>query len=380
MTAHLLILGWVSSLVFGAGYMILPVMASTRLWSLRLAWIHLALHALGVPWMVTGFLWMDFAEVGHGGSAIFIGIILAVINLMKTASRFNRWDPAEITFLFAFFWLLANSALAMLMLVNKYIPVTELDPQRLIGIHAHLGLIGFLWMVLLGSSLKLLPMFLISEREPGVFSWIGCILLNIGLVLIIVIGLYSYDGYQMAAVWLLSIGTLFYFVDIARTLLSARRKIDWGILTAVCGLLSGGLLFVWVLAGAPVCGQEEVLSLREQMGIYFVLAIFGPFTLSIFGMGTRIIPFLIWQLRYAPRVGREKLPTVQDLSRKSGLLPLWISFCLGWIYLVAGELTGQIIGAQIGIMLMLIGTGWFFYTLRPALRGMLADDVRVVEP
>lgn len=380
MTAHLLILGWVSSLVFGAGYMILPVMASTRLWSLRLAWVHLALHALGVPWMVTGFLWMDFAEVGHGGSAIFVGIILAVINLMKTASRFNRWDPAAITFLFAFFWLLANSALAILMLVNKFIPVTELDPQHLIGIHAHLGLIGFLWMVLLGASLKLLPMFLISEREPGALSWLGCVLMNIGLVLIIMIGLYSYDEYRVAAIWLLAIGTLFYFIDIARTLFSARRKIDWGILTNVFGLLSGGVLFVWVLAGSPICAEETVLGIREQMGIYFTLAIFGPFTLSIFGMGTRIIPFLIWQLRYAPRVGREKLPTVQDLSRKSGLLPLWISLCLGWLYLAAGQLTGQIIGAQIGIMLMLIGTGWFFYTLRPALRAMLADDIQIANP
>lgn len=372
--AHLLVLGWLSSMIFGAGYMILPVMATTRLWSTRLAWWHLVLHVIGVPWMVLGFIWMDFAEVGHGGSAVFIGIILVVINLMKTASRFNRWDPAVITFLFAFFWLLINSSLAIVMLVNKYIPMTEMNPQNMIGIHAHLGLVGFLWMVLLGASLKLLPLLTASPRRPGWFAWLGCIVLNLGLLLLLIVGFYDYYQYQQTVVWLFLVGTLLYFADVARVLFAAQRKLDWGVITVICGLLFGVLLLIWVLVGSPVWGVARAETLREQMRIYFSLALLGPFALAVFGMGTRIIPYLVWHLKYAHLGNRTDLPEVQDLARKSGLLPMWISLVAGWIYLAMGQLTGELGGVQIGMMLILIGTGWFFYTLVPALQTMLAGS------
>jgi hypothetical protein len=373
---HLMILGWVSSLIFGAGYMILPVMAAVRLWSLRLAWIHLILHAVGMPWMLTGFVLMDFAEVGHGGTAVFVGMILFIINLVKTASRFNRWEPAQITFIDALFWLLVTSGLAMGMMVNKYIPIFRLEPQSLIAIHAHLGLIGFLWMILLGASLKLFPMFLISKRNPGVFSWVGCILLNIGLLMIVLTVMTGQESSRNLVIGAILLGSLSYVIDVGRVWLSSQRNKDWGVYSALTGLVFGIVLIAWAWHGGMADESIMAEGLRGQARIYFALALFGPFTFAIFGMGTRIIPFLSWQLRYAPRVGREVLPTVRDLVREEGLFPLWVSLVCGWLFLAMGLLSGEVFGVQIGLMLFLVATGWFFYVLLPALRTMVAEDVR----
>lgn len=369
---HLFVLGWISSLIFGAGYMILPVMASTRLWSLRMAAVHLALHAIGLPWMLAGFLWMDFTEAGHGGSLVFAGIILFVINLLLTASQRNRWNPPQITVVSALFWLTATAFLAILMLVNKYIPIFKFDAQWLIAMHSHMGLLGFLWLLLLGSTLKLFSMFLISKHSPGFFSWAGCLIFNLGLLMMIPGELYAQGTQRKVMIAALLIGSLCYLVDIARILLGSNRKADWSIWTTVIGLLTGVGVMAWVAAGAPTPWASEPFATRDLIRTYFILALFGPFTLAIFGMGTRIIPFLVWQLKYASLAGTPGLPTVQDLRRSYSIWAVGLSFTAGWIFMLLGLLLGDVAALQIGILLMLIGTGWFFYSISPALFAILS--------
>lgn len=369
--AHLLVLGWVSSVIFGAAYMILPVMAATPLWSRKLAWGHWLLHAIGLPWMVISFWVWDFAEVGHGGSVVFIGIVFFAINLISTSSRFNRWEPAHATLLSALFWLLVTAGIGLFMLANKYIPMTTLDPQWLVGVHAHMGLLGFFWLILLGAGLKLVPMFMVSSRTPGWASWAGWVMINTALLLMLPMDLAGRSAGFQWLVWMMAVGSLLYAWDLARMIFASRRKFDWGLATAGCGLLTAGLIFIWLLAGSPGWQGEEGNIVREQARTYFVLSILGVFTLGIFGMAGRIIPFLVWQIRLAPLVGHQPLPTVRELVRPYGQVAVFISMATAWAYLAAGQLTGQPAGIQIGAMLFLIGFVWFAYNLEPAFRVMI---------
>jgi hypothetical protein len=47
---------------------------------------------------------------------------------------------------------------------------------------------------------------------------------------------------------------------------------------------------------------------------YAVLALGGWVSLTIVGMMLKIVPFLVWYRVYAPRAGRERVPTLAQLS------------------------------------------------------------------
>lgn len=72
--AALVCFGFVGSFVFGAAYVISPVMANSSLFSERLTVAHLLLHGLGIAWLITVFAGMPFLENPQFG--FFSGIIL----------------------------------------------------------------------------------------------------------------------------------------------------------------------------------------------------------------------------------------------------------------------------------------------------------------
>ncbi len=375
--AHLVVLGWTGSLLFGGGYLVLPVLSTVRLWSVKLAGVHLLLHAIGLPWMIAHFFLMDFDRVGHGGTLIFLGMVLFVVNLAVTSHRTNRWDPANLTVYTALFWLLIAGGLAVFLLVNRALGLFAIEHEWVMALHAHFGLVGFLWMLIIGAGLKAVPMFLVSSRQPGFFSWCGYLVFNAGLLLLIPLELYERSSFRGFVVLLIGLASVLYGIDFIRILLSRKQRLDTGLIAAATGLVTVFLLFGWVLAGRPMWPGAGEIIIGEQVRIYFIISLFGSFSLILFGMGMRVVPFMVWQMYYAPRVGNPNLPSSRDLIVPGGAQAVFVSLLLGWGYLAAGQLTNEIVGVQLATMLLLIGAGWFIYTVHPALGTLLGAPVTI---
>ena len=93
--AHMNVVGFLTMLVFGVGYQLLPRLFGHPLWSQRLAIAHLYLANLGLAGLVVGFLMQpgnpDAARwaVAGGGSLYALGALFWVWNLWHT---FNAAD------------------------------------------------------------------------------------------------------------------------------------------------------------------------------------------------------------------------------------------------------------------------------------------------
>ena len=88
-----------------------------------------------------------------------------------------------------------------------------------------------------------------------------------------------------------------------------RPTLDWGlrfVLTGTVCLVPSGALGV-ALALGVASGPRAALA-------YAVLALGGWVSLTIVGMMLKIVPFLVWYRAYAPRAGREPVPTLAQLS------------------------------------------------------------------
>jgi len=87
---HLMVIGWVSMMIFGVGYHMIPRFSGVLVWSPRLAWWHLVLANLGLAGMGLGF-WLNRLEedrwgwlLGAGGTAQFTAIGCFIVNLLVT--------------------------------------------------------------------------------------------------------------------------------------------------------------------------------------------------------------------------------------------------------------------------------------------------------
>jgi cbb3-type cytochrome oxidase subunit 1 len=88
MHVHLNLLGWMSMMIFGVAYHILPRFSGTPLWSERLSLWHLWLANIGLVGMALGWVFVGLQK-GYAVLAVFsivetVSIVLFVVNMFKT--------------------------------------------------------------------------------------------------------------------------------------------------------------------------------------------------------------------------------------------------------------------------------------------------------
>ncbi len=359
---HLFVLGWACTTVMGAVYQLVPVALETKLHSERLAMLHYVTHVVGFAGMVWMFWRWDMKQVGHYGSALAFGVGLFAFNIGRTLLRVPRWNVIATAVASAVFWLscavLAGLCVAAakcdyesvtpratgsfvgamvngLQAVAGY--VKRFDQISVMHAHAHLGVVGFFLMLIVGVSFRLLPMFTLSElQNPRRAAW-SVWLLNLGLAGTFVTVLLR-SPWKLAFAFVM-LGALGLYGWEVRAMLRARKRqtLDWGVrqfLTAVALLVPLGMLAV-VLSwpGLPLTALTGQLE-----NLYGVLGVLGVVTLAILGMLHKILPFLVWYGRYSREVGRHRVPSFGELysARLQG--------AAYWLY-VAG-----LIGLSVGIV------------------------------
>ena len=185
---HLVVLGWISTVVMGAMYQLVPVALETKLYSERLARWQFLLHVIGFSGMVWMFWRWNMKNVGHFGSVLGIGVVLFVYNIARTLMRVSRWNVVASAVASALSWLTFAVLAGLTITVGKCSYETTLSGSGIFGsvlqglkalarwvghfdqiaamhAHAHLGALGLFVILIVGISYKLVPMFTLSEVQ-----------------------------------------------------------------------------------------------------------------------------------------------------------------------------------------------------------------------
>ncbi len=373
---HLFVLGWAGTTVMGAVYQLVPVALETKLHSERLAMLHYLIHVVGFIGMVWMFWCWDMKQVGHYGSALAVGVGLFAYNIGRTLLRVPRWNVIATAVASAVFWLgsavfaglcvaaakctyesaetlPATSFLGAMIhaLQNTANYVKRFDQISVMHAHAHLGVVGFFLMLIVGVSFRLVPMFTLSELQSPRRAAASVWLLNIGLAGTFVTVLLR-SPWKLAFA-LLMLGALALYGWEVRAMLRARKRqtLDWGVrqfLTAVGLLIPLGalaLVLSWhVLPLTALTGQLE--------NLYGVLGVLGVVTLAILGMLHKILPFLVWYGRYSREVGKHRVPSFSELySARLQEAAYWL-YVTGLIGLSVGIVRANNAGVRAGSLIL----------------------------
>ncbi|HLP75897.1 MAG TPA: cbb3-type cytochrome c oxidase subunit I, partial [Candidatus Paceibacterota bacterium] len=187
---HLVVLGWICSVVMGAMYQLVPVALETKLYSERLAKVQMAFHVVGFVGMVWMFRVWNMKQVGHFGIGLAIGVILFVYNIARTLRCVPKWNVTATAVAAALFWISMTITAGLFIAAGKcsydstdgvaseegvrtLVSAVQsaagfalrFDAISAMHAHAHLGGVGFFTMLIVGVSYKLIPMFTLSEVQ-----------------------------------------------------------------------------------------------------------------------------------------------------------------------------------------------------------------------
>jgi cbb3-type cytochrome oxidase subunit 1 len=395
---HLLVLGWICTIVMGAMYQLVPVALETKLYSERLARWQFLLHLVGFSGMVWMFWTWNMKQVGHFGSVLVLGAILFAYNIGRTLLRVPRWNCIATSVASALGWLLVAVLAGLIIAAGKSSfessaaanaggvvagfvhgvqslgkMATRFDAISAMHAHAHLGMLGVFIMLIVGLSYKLVPMFTLSEVKHPRRPAASIVLLNAGLLASFV-AILTRSRFKPVCALLVLCALALYGLELNAILRARkRRKLDWGVkyfLTAITllGLLSLlGLVLSWPTLPLTVfTGQLE--------NLYGFLAIAGVISFGIIGMLYKILPFLVWYQSYSRRIGLQKVPSLSELYSASLQAAGYYSYVAGLAVSSIAIVLSSAMLARWGMTLLVASLGVFAVNVAIMLRHLLSPQ------
>ncbi|HEX7117944.1 MAG TPA: hypothetical protein VF212_04115 [Longimicrobiales bacterium] len=333
---HLFTLGWITTSILGALYQFLPVALLEPVRSERLAHVSYWLYVPGVVAFVCGVAGGHPTVLVAGAATFGTALVLFAGNLAATLVRVKRRDLTWWALASAGVFLLVTVLLGLLLAIN--LQTNALGEHRFatLGVHLHIALVGWVFLVIIGVARHLLPMFLLSHGAGLGAAKLSVALVAAGTFLlallhhVLPVGAFWIAGALMAAgvaAFLFQAG-LFYRHRI-------KPKLDPGMRLAGVALA----FFALALVLAPIALGQGLAAPRLLTG-YVATLVLGT-ALFVAAHYYKILPFLVWYHRFGPLAGKRPVPRVAELYAARTANTAAALLALGALGLVLAILAGS---------------------------------------
>lgn len=345
---HLFTLGWLTTSIMGALYQFLPVALGQPIASERVAHITFATYVSGVVMFVLGVTLGRGALLLTGVATLGVGIVLFLANLVVTLRRAKRRDVTWWAISGAAVFLGVTLVLGAALGVNLRTGFLGGVRQLALGTHLHVALAGWVLLVMVGVSQRLLPMFLLSHGGREHFAKYAVALLAIGAAMLSALHHVPIVGRALPALCIA--GGVVAFLRQAREFFSRRHRpaLDPGLRLAAAAF---GLLAIAIPLAAVVLAGFASLHVTTA---YVVVMVLGC-TLFIAAHYYKIVPFLVWNRHFGPLAGTRRLPRVGDLYSQRLANVAAALLVLGAVTLAASVGGGVLAGVRAGAVLFAVG-------------------------
>jgi hypothetical protein len=364
--AHCLALGFLGSVMLGALYQMIPVVAGKRVPWIWLAYLVLPLFVAGVSFLVLGFLGTmngGFTVAHHLMGYVFV---LFVVPTAVALFRAQADSDTVLGMRFAILaFALALSAGIVLAIARTGKPL-YFNNNWFSWVYTHLGLGLIAWIggLLASVSWQIIPMFYLGSACPKPARrtmLLGQLFTMVVPTLALILGAepktIAYCCLPGAlAVFLLHPITTFFMIQKRQ-----RKRREASLSFWRFGLAAGPL--VLILGGLSLTSMDT----RFPLLLGWTL-LFGWAGTIVHGMLTRIIPFLLWFHRFSSLVGRPGVPTLRDIypdkRARLGLVLHLSSFGMGVLAIL---LENPFLYQALGVLLSLTGL-WLGASIFKAVR------------
>ena len=310
---HCFTLGWLSMTIFGALYQLLPVALGVPIRSERAGHLSFWSFAPGVALFASGVAF-SLPSLRYAGIALIsVGVVSVVINVGLSLRRVETRDVIWAAVAIGLTFLTTTLVLGAVLAENLRAGFLGAWRVRVLATHLHIALLGWVLMMIVGISHRLLPMFLLSHTASTTWTRRALSLLSAG-VLILGCALIAdhripYVPIPWVGLILIEAGVLCFLVQAVLFFRARKRpRLDAGLRHAACALC-----FLAIAAGMGPIVLAHGAGYRNLDTAYVLVGLLGGLTLYVIGQFYKIVPFLAWMARFRDDMGRRPVPTVAQL-------------------------------------------------------------------
>jgi len=369
---HIMALGWGTMMILGASHQLVPVLIEGKLYSNTLAYFSFSFAATGIPLLVIGFYNFDFGWPAQWG-AIFINaaIIFYLVNIAVSMAKSKNENVHAVFVFTGTLWLLITTIVGLFLVYNFTHNILSKDSLSYLPLHAHLGIIGWFLMLVIGVGSRLIPLFLISKYDNSKILWWIYSLINFALISFIVFFLFVKITwlYLLPLVAIAAAIILFGYYCYRAYHERLRKKVDYQVKISLLSvfMMALPLVFLFVVILLLLFSVDNIhLILTYGFCIFF-----GWITAIIFGMTFKTLPFIVWNKVYHDKAGLGKTPNPKELFSDKIFLIMGISYLSGFVLFVTGVLISNELTIKIASIFLLVaailynGNVWKAVTHKP---------------
>ncbi len=353
---HIMALGWGTMMILGASHQLVPVLIENKLYSNNLAHASFIFAAVGIPLLVYGFYIFNMGWPAQWGGILILSAIIAyLINLAVSMAK-SRQENVHAVFVFtAAVWLLTTVIIGLMLVYNFTFPLMKKSSLDYLPLHAHIGIVGWFLLLIMGIGSRLIPMFLISKYDNTKILWWMYRLTNGGLLLFIFVFLYA-GNKILLLLPLLAVGAaIILFGNFCYKCYQQRirKKVDEQMKLSLLSVIMMALplIFLITMISLIIISPEENVSLVIAYGF---IIFFGWITAIILGMTFKTLPFIVWNKVYHQLAGKGKTPNPKDLFSDVVFKWMAIAYISGFVLFTIGVLLKYILMLQLAAVLLLI--------------------------
>ena len=334
---HLLALGWITMIIFGALYQLLPVIMEVKLYSEFLAKFSFVFLAVGTVLLGAAFWRLSFGLLMLvAATFVVLSVTSFLINVLLTAKTSQKKIIERTFIICSAFWFLFTVLAGLTLAVNLMYPFLKVSHIELLKLHAHAGIVGWFIQLVIGVSVKLLPMFMVSHSVSTKRLYYTLYFVNIGLLSGIISLYFQFKPVLLGSSLLVVTGIVIYLYFLLKSYKKrVKKQLDIGMKQT---MLSFGILVIPLFLILILLFNFSVLkTFTLPLSIAYGSAIIIGFVTSlVMGQTYKTLPFIVWLKVYRGRVGKVVLPLPKDLySEKIATTQTWL-FATGFGILLTG--------------------------------------------
>ena len=334
---HTMALGWGTMIILGASHQLVPVLIEGRLISTTLAYSCFAFAATGIPMLVYGFYFFNMGWPAQCGGILVNAAILSYLVNLALSMINSKKENVHAAFVFtAALWLLLTTLVGLALVCNFSDIILPNGSLHYLPLHAHIGIIGWFLLLVIGIGSRLIPMFLISKYSNTKLLWVIYTLINTGLLIFIILFMYfpAASNYLIPVTAILTALILFGYYCYSSYNQRIRKQVDEqmkiSFLAVIMMVLP--LILLSAIIGLIIFNTQNTRLIL----IYGFVVFFGWITTMIFGMTFKTLPFIIWNKVYHMRAALGKTPNPKDLFSSRIFNRMVIFYLFGFVLFIIG--------------------------------------------
>jgi hypothetical protein len=331
---HTITLGWITAAVMGVMYRYVPSLTRRPIPFPRAAIVQCVIYAVGVSGIVAHFAIGIWFGIWLAAIVLIVAIVIFAVNMFSCLWPRVGDGVAETGMFLAVCFLLLAASLGFTLALDKSYDFLGGSVLTNLASHVHLAAVGWVTMVIVAVSYRMLPAFLLPKvtiPRDAIWQIYALAAAVLGLAFTLLCGL------RGAPVWaILIVLSLGCYVDTIRRMVGARRMpLDWTTRHALAGLGWLGASAVLGVALSFTGAQSETGA--RIVSAYGFAGLLGFITNFIIGMSYQLFAGFVTRVR----AGQGWMAvTIAELSKARPRPFVFVAFNGGLAITVAGLLAG----------------------------------------